>query len=90
MVYYIECDISTTIDDLNGTGSDTQGDWVSNTNYPIIDAAFLGSMYQISAYPTIMMVCPDRTVKRLGTDSAAEIKNSTNDLLFPYFTPLRQ
>ena len=38
-VFYIEGDDSTTLDDLNGTGNNTQGDWVSGTSYPIIDNA---------------------------------------------------
>jgi len=76
MVYYVESDASTTIEDLYGTGTNTTGDWVSNTNYPIIDAAFIANMYQISSYPTIMMVCPDRKVKRLGTNPANELQES--------------
>lgn len=76
MVYFVECDVSTTLADLHGTGSNTTGDWVSNTNYPIIDAAFIANMYQINSYPTIMMICPDRKVQRLGQDSATELQAS--------------
>ncbi len=77
MVYYIECDVTTTLDDLHGTGNDTAGDWVTGTNYPIIDAAFVANMFQINSYPTIMMVCPDRTVTQLGTIQAHHIKDNT-------------
>ena len=37
MVFYIESDPATTEADLNGTGTNTQGDWVDGTPYPIFD-----------------------------------------------------
>ena len=70
MVFYIECDITTSLEDLNGTGNNTQGDWVDGTNYPIIDKAYIANLYQIGSYPTIMMVCPDRLVQNVGTQSS--------------------
>ena len=73
MVFYIECDPTTTMADLNGTGPDTTGDWVTNTNYPIIDYAYIANQYQIGAYPTIVMVCPDRKLEAVGTLSAEDL-----------------
>ena len=37
--FFIEGDNTTDNDDLNGTGTNTQGDWVTGTPYPIIDNA---------------------------------------------------
>ena len=42
-VFYLEADDTTTDADLNGTGTNTQGDWVTGTPYTIIDNA--GSIF---------------------------------------------
>ena len=63
-VFFLESDDTTTAADLNGTGSATQGDWVSIINFPIIDNAgsvFFDS-YSNTYYPTIYTVCPDGTL----------------------------
>ena len=67
MVFYLESDDTTTDADLNGTGAATVGDWVSITNFPIIDNA--GSIFDSYAgayYPTIYTVCPDYTLSETG------------------------
>jgi len=62
-VFYLESDDSTTAADLNGTGTATTGDWVSITNFPIIDnASNIFDSYSNSYYPTIYTVCPDGTM----------------------------
>ncbi|MFM2207433.1 MAG: hypothetical protein RL213_1408, partial [Bacteroidota bacterium] len=66
MVFFVEGDNSTTLADLQGTGSNTQGDWVTGTPYPIIDDASIGNLLQINYFPTIYMVCPDRIIKEVG------------------------
>ncbi len=60
MILMVECDVTTTIEDLYGTGTNTIGDWVAGTNYPIIDNSSIASAYQIGSYPTIMKICQDR------------------------------
>lgn len=70
MVFYLESDDTTTDADLNGTGTATTGDWVSITNFPIIDNA--GSIfddYSNAYYPTIYTVCPDYTLVESGQGS---------------------
>ena len=42
-VFYLEADDQTTAADLNGTGGNTAGDWVTGTQYAIIDNA--GSIF---------------------------------------------
>lgn len=67
MIFYLESDDTTTDADLNGTGAATVGDWVSITNFPIIDNA--GSIFDSYAgayYPTIYTVCPDYTLSETG------------------------
>lgn len=61
-VFYLESDDSTTDADLNGTGTATTGDWVSITNFPIIDnASNIFDSYSNTYYPTIYTVCPNGT-----------------------------
>ena len=67
MVFYIECDATTGMDQLNGTGSNTTGDWITGTNYPIINDTYVSNQYQIGSYPTIAMICPDRIIDFVGT-----------------------
>ncbi|MDA1336040.1 MAG: T9SS type A sorting domain-containing protein [Bacteroidetes bacterium] len=66
-IFYIESDDSTTDADLNGTGTATQGDWVTGTSYPIIDNG--GSIFDDYAgayYPTIYTICPNRILTESG------------------------
>ena len=37
MILKLECDPTTGLDDLNGTGPATVGDWLTGTPYPILD-----------------------------------------------------
>jgi len=39
MVFFVEGDPQTNSADLNGTGANTQGDWVTGENMPMIDLA---------------------------------------------------
>lgn len=78
MVFYVEGDASTTTADLNGTGGNTQGDWVSGTPYPILDNATIADAYQITYFPTVFRICPDGLVYEIGTLTAAQIKADIN------------
>lgn len=76
MVFYIEGDHATTLADLNGTGSNTQGDWVTGTPYPIIDdnaTLNLNNAFDINYFPTIYMICPDRTIREVGQMTTANL-----------------
>ena len=67
MIFYLESDDTTTDADLNGTGAATTGDWVSITNFPIIDnASNIFDDYSNSYYPTIYTVCPDKVLVQSG------------------------
>lgn len=80
MVLFIEGQTTNTIDQLNGiTGStgnayadDTQGDWVTGTLYPIIDAnSALMNVLDISYFPTLYVVYPDRTAYLLSNNNGS-------------------
>ena len=67
----IELDGNTTKDELYGIGPTTHGNWVAGSDYPIGDlekalADKLNYLYDIAYFPTVYIVCPDRTVREIG------------------------
>ena len=71
-IFMLESDDTTTDADLNGTGGNTQGDWVTGTTYPIIDnASNIFDSYSNTYYPTIYTVCPSRILSESGQASIA-------------------
>jgi hypothetical protein len=78
-VLFIEGESANTSAQLSGpyssTGSaatDTQGNWIEGTPYPIIDNASIGDILQIAYFPTIYTVCPSRIVTLSGQKTAAQ------------------
>ena len=77
MVIFIEADTDTEEACLYGPGPDctggTQGNWVANTPYPIVNLTnnSVYSAYSISYFPTIYTVCPDGLVYESGQVPAA-------------------
>lgn len=70
MVFFIEGDPQTTLADLNGSGANTQGDWVTGENMPIINlanqASFENSGMSIDYYPEMYVICPNRVIVASG------------------------
>lgn len=81
MVFFVEGEGQNTVDQLYGvsTGSTvanfSQGDWVTGSPYPIIDDASLSNLFQISYFPTIYLICPDRVITEIGQVNAAALHN---------------
>lgn len=79
MVIFIEGDGASTMAELNGTGSGTQGNWVQGTQYPIIltsqsaGTTAVVSDYSIAFFPTVYMVCPNRVVTEIGAVGASQL-----------------
>jgi hypothetical protein len=73
MAFMIEGDDDTNEDCLFGlptcTGG-TQGDWVTGTDYPIINSHTLNGPYSIGYWPTIYGVCPDKKIYEVGQVNA--------------------
>ncbi|MEM1319878.1 MAG: T9SS type A sorting domain-containing protein [Bacteroidota bacterium] len=69
MVFMIEGDPATTLEDLEGTGSNTLGNWIENTSYPIINDASITELYQVGYWPTIYKICPDKRIELIGTQN---------------------
>lgn len=79
VVLFVEGDAATTLADLNGTGTNTQGNWVANTPYPIIDNAAIAQLYNIAYFPTLYRICASTGIATLiNTASAATIRNGIN------------
>jgi hypothetical protein len=74
MVFFVEGDPTTNAADLNGTGANTQGDWVSGENMPIIDlatsASFENSGMSIDYFPEMYVICPNRVIIASGVAGA--------------------
>lgn len=73
MVFFIEGDPSTSIADLYDMGTNSQGDWVAGTPYPIIDAAAIADNYNNAYFPTIYSICPNRIITQIGQASEGAI-----------------
>lgn len=85
-VFMVEGDGSTNTACLygpSGCNSSTQGDWVTGTPYPIIDNASISSSYQISYYPTIYMVTPDRICRENSQITTAQHYAAMQQYAFP-------
>ena len=71
MVFFVEGDPSTNSADLHGTGTNTQGDWVTGESMPIIDltssASFENTGMDIAYFPVMYVICPNRTILKSGT-----------------------
>ncbi len=76
-VFFIEGEATNTRAQLYGTSSGSshatfsQGNWVTNTPYPIVDSnstwtSAFNSGWQIGYFPTIYMVCRDHLVQEVG------------------------
>ena len=74
MVFFMEADDYTTLDDLYGTGTATIGNWVEGTPYPIIDntGSLFVEYYAGTYYPTIFTICPDGFLVESGQSSFDE------------------
>lgn len=69
----IEGDPTTTNADLHGTGNSTQGDWITGTPYPIIDNGSIADMLEITYFPTIYKVCPNRIITEVGQKTTSQL-----------------
>lgn len=75
-VLFIESDDDTTMDDLLGNTGGTQGNWIENTPYPIVDnGAYISDLYEILGFPTIMTVCSNGLAYDTERKSAEEHYN---------------
>ena len=67
-IFAIEADGSTAANLLEASSRD----WVKDTKYPMVNHNGAAGMMNLSYYPTIIMICPDRQVTEMG--QATEVK----------------
>jgi hypothetical protein len=73
-VLFIEGDPATNVSCLygqSGCNNYTAGDWVTGTNYPIIDNSTVADSFHITYYPSIFVVCPNKKTYTIGQLDAA-------------------
>ena len=78
VVLFVEGDNATTLADLNGTGTNTRGNWVQNTPYPILDSRAIAQLYEITYFPTLFRICPNGLVSEIPTGTATSIRTNIN------------
>ena len=67
-VLFVEGDGGTDLADLQGTGTNTVGDWITGTLFPIMNPPYgvglndFKTEYNITFYPTLYLICPNKKV----------------------------
>ncbi|MGC6490608.1 MAG: T9SS type A sorting domain-containing protein [Flavobacteriales bacterium] len=81
-VFMIESDNSTGMSHLDGTAvSYTYGDWITGTSFPIVDDYSVSQAYELSYYPTVFTVCPNRRITESGALSASNHYNTVGQCI---------
>lgn len=74
-VFFIESDPNSSLNELYGIGSNSQGSFVSLTTFPIIhDEQDLNLTYAINNYPTLYKVCPNNILADVGLLTYEELQ----------------
>jgi thiol-disulfide isomerase/thioredoxin len=79
-IFGVESDPSTAASKLEGGD---QGDWITNTKYPMVNHNTVANMFNLTYYPTIVMICPDRTVTEVGQTTEANFTTALNSCAAP-------
>lgn len=92
-VLFLECDTTTTLADLEGTTSSTQGNWLEGSNYPFLnlngDEIYIinSDNYDIKGFPTIKMVSPKDSTLSSDLYSDAITLDAAAKILFGMVDP---
>jgi len=85
-VFGIEADPTTNVEcitNIPGCNSTTLGDWTEGVPYPVIDSEQIGDDFEITYFPTIFMIYPNRLtyeVGRIPVGELADIRNNYDPL----------
>ncbi len=77
-LFMIEGDPTTTVQDLYQATSNSWGNWVAGTPYPIIDDANIADDLDIGYFPTIYKICPNRIITEVGQLTTSQLWNSVS------------
>lgn len=84
VVLAIEYDPNNGTNEFNGVSGNTQGDWVTGTNFPLInpegtDRSILTD-YSVNYYPMLYLICPNGETELLSTSTPiADIKTKSDN-----------
>ncbi len=78
VILFVEGDATTGNEDLLGNTPTSQGNWIAGTPYPIIDGSNIGSLYQITYFPTVFRICPNGLVTEMAGRTASSIRTDVN------------
>ncbi|MBV6440639.1 MAG: hypothetical protein DYG98_17010 [Haliscomenobacteraceae bacterium CHB4] len=73
-VLFVEGDPATNTDCLSGPpgcNNFTPGNWLNGTTYPYFDNAAIADSFQVSYFPTLYVVCPNKKTYQIGQLNAA-------------------
>lgn len=65
MVFGVEADPNEAEANISNANTG-QGDWTIGTNFPLCNDDNLAGIINLAYYPTVIMICPDRTVTEIG------------------------
>jgi hypothetical protein len=78
MIFGVESDASEPEADMDGGGS-SQGDWVTGTDFPMVNNDDIADLMNLAYYPTLILICPDRLVTEVGQVSASAWVTAVNN-----------
>ncbi|MGQ2983421.1 T9SS type A sorting domain-containing protein [Flavobacterium sp.] len=76
VVLFVEGDPQTTSADLQGSGPNTQGNWLEHSPYPVIDNGSISTIFNLEYFPTVVRICPDGIMTEIGALGLADLKSS--------------
>lgn len=79
VVLFVEGDPQTNSADLQGSGPNTQGNWLEHSPYPVIDNGSISTLFNLEYFPTVVRICPDGIMTEIGALSLANLKTSINE-----------
>ncbi|MFN0034963.1 MAG: T9SS type A sorting domain-containing protein [Saprospiraceae bacterium] len=75
-VFWVEGDPNTNLNCLYGPGGcngGSAGNYVAGTPYPILDNAAIADSFQITYFPTIFVICPNKKTSELNPLNAEDL-----------------
>jgi len=79
MVFIVEGNLNTSLDDLAGNGYNTFGNYLDCSPYPVIDDHEFAFNMGIHEDPTLLFVCPDKKVAEIGQLPETELVDLINN-----------
>lgn len=75
LILFVEADPGTTYEDLSSATPLSYGNYLANSPYPVIDNHELGIQFEISHFPTVFFICPDKRITEVGHIEFNEIED---------------